>query len=222
LGTPNVLPSKRYGAIYADPPWLFRTYSAKGTGRSAVSHYDCLEFTDLKSLPVGDLAAKNCALFLWATDPLLPNAIELLEAWGFTYKTVAFCWAKLNKSVEGTLLRREDFFTGLGYWTRANGELCLLGTRGKPIRKSKDVRRLVIERRREHSRKPDEVASRIEKLVHGPYLELFARQTRDGWDVWGDQTSLFDNGSVPTRRQLSDLTQVASMTLCFTGAYAQG
>lgn len=198
---------KKYRAIYADPPWLFRNYSAKGTGRNALSHYDCLEFSDLLSLPVNDLAAKDCVLFLWTIDPLLPNAIELIEAWGFQYKTVAFYWAKLNKTAEGQLLRRNDFFTGLGYWTRANAEQCLLATRGQPSRKAKDVRKLVIDRRREHSRKPDEVATRIEKLVDGPYLELFGRESRRGWDSWGDQITLFDAGSVATRRQPSSLTK---------------
>jgi N6-adenosine-specific RNA methylase IME4 len=197
--------NKKYRAIYADPPWLFRNYSAKGTGRNALSHYDCLEFSDLLSLPVKDLAANDCVLFLWAIDPLLPKAIELIEAWGFRYKTIAFYWAKLNKTAEGQLLRREDFFTGLGYWTRANVEQCLLATRGQPSRKAKDVRKLVIDRRREHSRKPDEVATRIEKLVEGPYLELFGRERRRGWDSWGDQITLFDAGSVATRRQPSSL-----------------
>jgi N6-adenosine-specific RNA methylase IME4 len=83
-----------YGAIYADPPWLFRNWSAKGTGRNALSHYDCLDFDSLAALPVADLAADDCALFLWATDPLLPQAIDLMRAWGFDYKTVAFYWVK--------------------------------------------------------------------------------------------------------------------------------
>ena len=97
------------------------------------------------------------------------------------------------------------FFTGLGYWTRANPEQCLLGTRGKPVRRAKNVRRLVVERRREHSRKPDAVRDRIERLVGGPYLELFARETKVGWDCWGDQAGLFDTGPVATRRQPSSL-----------------
>jgi N6-adenosine-specific RNA methylase IME4 len=168
----------RYGAILADPPWSFRNWSARGTGRNALSHYDCLDFDSLAALPIADLAADDCALFMWATDPLLPQAIDLLRAWGFEYKTVAFHWVKLNK-------RNADYFTGLGYWTRANPEQCLLGTRGRPRRQAKDVRRLVVEPRREHSRKPDCVRERIGRLVAGPYLELFARETRPGWDCWG-------------------------------------
>lgn len=189
----------KYGAIYADPPWLFRNWSAKGTGRNAVSHYDCLDPACLASLPVSDLAMQDCALFLWVTDPLLPRAIELIQAWGFEYKTVGFYWVKLNAKAK----HDADYFTGMGYWTRANPEQCLLATRGKPIRQAKDVRRLVVEGRREHSRKPDCVRERIERLVNGPYLELFARETKPGWDCWGNQAQLFDRGSVSTRRQPS-------------------
>jgi len=133
---------RKYGVIYADPPWAFRNWSAKGTGRNAISHYDCLDFAALASLPVMDLAADDCALFLWATDPLLPCALKLIEAWGFDYKTVAFYWVKLNASAK----HDADFFTGLGYWTRANPEQCLLATRGKPPRRAKNVRRLVVEK----------------------------------------------------------------------------
>jgi N6-adenosine-specific RNA methylase IME4 len=144
------------------------------------------------------MAATDCALFLWATDPLLPKALQLIEKWGFEYKTVGFYWVKQNEASAG-------FFTGLGYWTRANPEQCLLATRGKPARKAKDVRRLVVDRRREHSRKPDEVRERIERLVDGPYLELFARETKRGWDCWGNEAGLFDTGKVKTRRQPSRL-----------------
>ena len=196
--------ARKYGAIYADPPWSFRNYSAKGTGRNASSHYDCLSLDQLKKLPVADMAARDCALFLWATDPLLPVALDVIAAWGFEYKTVAFQWAKLNASAPERFTEK-DFFTGLGYWTRANAELCLLATRGKPPRQAKDVRRLVIDRRREHSRKPDQIRSRIERLVAGPYLELFARETKAGWDCLGDQAGLFDRGAVRTRRQPSRL-----------------
>lgn len=191
----------KFGVIYADPPWSFRNWSAKGTGRNALSHYDCLDFRSLAALPVLDLAAPDCALFLWATDPLLPKAIELIEAWGFEYKTVGFYWVKLNSKAK----HDADYFTGLGYWTRANPEQCLLATRGKPLRKAKDVRRLVTDKRREHSRKPDCVRDRIERLVDGPYLELFARETKPGWECWGNQTGLFDTGKAKTRRQPSRL-----------------
>jgi N6-adenosine-specific RNA methylase IME4 len=192
------LKPRRYGVIYADPPWSFRNWSEKGTGRNAVSHYDCLSFEQLSKLRVSDYAAEDCALFLWAVDPLLHKAFELIRAWGFEYKTVAFYWVKQNTKTEG-------FFTGLGYWTRANPEQCLLATQGKPRRINRDVRKLVVSPRREHSRKPEEVRVQIERLVAGPYLELFARDTKGGWDCWGDQAGLFDQGAVATRRQPSCL-----------------
>jgi N6-adenosine-specific RNA methylase IME4 len=109
---------------------------------------------------------------------------------------------KLNAAAKA----ETDYFTGLGYWTRANPEQCLLATRGKPPRKAKDVRRLVVDRRREHSRKPDVVRDRIERLVDGPYMELFARETKCGWHCLGDQSGLFNlDASPPTRRQPSRL-----------------
>jgi N6-adenosine-specific RNA methylase IME4 len=197
--------AKRYGVIYADPPWNFKNFSEKGTGRNAVAHYECMDFGKLAALEPQRWAAKNCVLFMWATDPLLPKAIELIEAWGFTYKTVGFYWAKTNKRAQLDSLSPDDFFTGLGYWTRANVEQCLLATRGAPPRMAKDVKRLVIEPRREHSRKPDQIYDRIKRLARGPYLELFARQSRPGWDAWGKQTALFDGGPVPTRNRPSHM-----------------
>jgi N6-adenosine-specific RNA methylase IME4 len=198
-----------YRVIYADPPWRFATYSDKGKGRSAEAHYDCLSIDDIKTFPVAAWAAPDAALLLWATDPLLPRALEVVEAWGFTYKTVGFYWVKLNKgagarlSSDWPLLAERDFFTGLGFWTRANPEPCLLATRGHPKRSAGDVPKLLIAPRREHSRKPDEAYDRIERLLPGPYLELFARRSRPGWDRFGDQEELFDRGPVGTRRRPS-------------------
>jgi N6-adenosine-specific RNA methylase IME4 len=180
----NVSPRpKHYKVIYADPPWTFATYSRKGKGRSAEAHYDCMSMADIEALPVAQWAADDCVLFLWTTDPLLEKVFELIHAWGFTYKTVGFYWAKLNKAAPSG--HNFDFFTGLGFWTRANPELCLLATRGKPHRRRADVHKLIVSRRREHSRKPDEAYERIEALCEGPYLEMFARFQRPGWDSWG-------------------------------------
>ncbi len=207
-------PQGEYQVIYADPPWTFATYSGKGKGRSAEAHYRCLSIEQLCEIPVAEWAAKDCVLFLWTTDPLLRQALKVIDAWGFTFKTVGFYWAKLNKSAPRMFLTERDFFTGLGFWTRANVEQCLLATRGHPKRAAKDVRRLVIAPRREHSRKPDEIYGRIERLMEGPYLELFARNTRPGWDIWGDEAGLFDNGSVKTRRfpsRKGSLEPVASL-----------
>jgi N6-adenosine-specific RNA methylase IME4 len=201
-GDPGPLAERRkYRAIYADPPWSFRNRSPKGEGRNATAHYDCLDFRALATLPVPALAADNCVLFLWAVDPLLDQAFDLIRAWGFAYKTVGFTWVKRNSGQDGANLDEAGFFTGLGYWTRANPEQCLLATRRAPRRRARDVRRLVVEPRREHSRKPDVIRTRIERLVDGPYLELFARETRPGWDAWGAQVGLFDAGRVKTRRR---------------------
>lgn len=165
--------SPPYSLIYADPPWSFSTYSARGKGRSADSHYDCLSLDEIKSLPCESLADTNCVLLLWTTDPFLEKAFEVIESWGFVYKTVGFYWVKSND------------FMGTGYWTRANPEQCLLATRGHPHRLHSDVRKLVVSPRREHSQKPDEIYPAIERLCSGPYLELFARQHQPGWDSWG-------------------------------------
>lgn len=170
--------SKRYGAILADPPWTWKAWSAKGEDRAASNHYAVMGIEEIKALPVWKLAADDCALFLWAVDPMLPQALETITAWGFKFKTVGFYWAKANKNSDTP-------FTGLGYWTRANPEQCLLATRGSPKRLGADVPKLVVDRRREHSQKPDEVRTRIVRLVAGPYMELFARDRCEGWDCLG-------------------------------------
>jgi N6-adenosine-specific RNA methylase IME4 len=138
---------------------------------------------DLKAMTIP--AADDCVLFMWAIDPMLPQAFDLIKAWGFQYKTVGFTWAKINVSGKDPI--------GGGYWTRANPEMCLLATRGQPKRLNADVRQLLMAPRREHSRKPDEIYGRIEALVDGPYLEMFARQTRAGWDAWGNEVGKFDD-----------------------------
>ena len=190
-----------YQVIYADPPWTFSTYSRKGKGRSAEAYYDCMTLPEIKELPVGEWAADDCALLLWTTDPLLPTALEVIRAWGFTYKTVGFYWAKLNRSADPTTYQEASFFTGLGFWTRANPELCLLATRGHPHRRRADVKKLIVSPRREHSRKPDQAYERIEALCEGPYLEMFARFSRPGWDQWGAEADLRRIG---TRRWRAD------------------
>lgn len=136
---------------------------------------------DICALPVADIAAPDCALFMWVTFPTLPDAFKVLEAWGFTYKTVAFVWVKRNK-------KSPSWFWGLGHWTRANAEMCLLATRGKPKRISAAVHQIIDSPIEEHSKKPDETRNRIVELVGDlPRIELFARQTAPGWDVWGNE-----------------------------------
>ncbi len=194
------LPRNHFGAIYADPPWRFATWNkatavkrrATGTNVSAAVHYDTMPTDDILTLPVADLAADDCCLFLWISWPMLPDAMRLIDAWGFTYKTCAFDWMKAHTQQIDIFRDGADPLMGMGYWTRANSEPCLLATRGKPKRLQADVRQGIIEPRREHSRKPDCVPSRIERLVDGPYLELFARTQRPGWTVWGNQTDKFE------------------------------
>lgn len=182
----------KFAAIVSDPPWKFKTYSEKGLGRSAEAHYHCMNFADIAALPVEEWAAKDSVLFLWVTDPFLPKGLELLSEWGFEYKTVAFYWTKTRKNRPTTFLQPRNFPYGTGYWTRANPEICLLGTRGKPKRVSKDVAKLIIAPRREHSRKPDDIYERVERLVPGPYLDMFSREDRAGWATWGDEEGLFN------------------------------
>lgn len=187
------LPNKKFPIIYADPAWSFMTYSNKGKGRSPEQHYPCMTKDELKALPVGDIAEKNSLLWMWTIDTHIPQAIELMEHWGFEFKTVGFYWAKLNKSAPEHDWKERDFFKGLGYYTRANPEQCLIGSRGKGVtRKAMDIPRLLISKRREHSRKPDEAYKRIMRLYDGPYLEMFARQSYPGWDVWGNETQKYE------------------------------
>jgi N6-adenosine-specific RNA methylase IME4 len=176
---------RKFGVIYADPPWTFDTYSDKGKSRSAENHYACMSITEIKRLPVCKLAAADCVLMLWGTNPRLKDVLAVIEAWGFTYKTVGFTWIKHN-------LKSEGLAWGTGYWTRANSELCLLATRGHPKRVNADVHSVIMAPRREHSRKPDEAYERIERLVGGPYVELFARRERPGWVSWGNEVPVTD------------------------------
>lgn len=172
---------KKYNIIYADPPWAYKVWSKKGQGRSAESHYPTMSIENIKSLAVEQIAAEDCTLFIWCTMPCLQQAFEVIKAWGFTYKTTAFVWIKQNK-------KSESLFWGMGYWTRANAEMCLLATRGRPKRKSARVHQVVISPIEEHSKKPDIVRNRIIELMGDlPRIELFARQKAAGWQVWGNE-----------------------------------
>jgi N6-adenosine-specific RNA methylase IME4 len=173
---------RRFGVIYADPPWAFRTYSERGKQRSPERHYDCMSLDEIKALPVGQLAARDCALFMWVVGPALFDAYPLFAAWGFDYSKIGFDWVKLNPSGEG-------LFTGMGYHTRSNSEPCLLSLRGSPTRLAKDVHQVILAPVGRHSEKPREARRRIERLYPGPYLELFGRRPVEGWTVWGNEVS---------------------------------
>lgn len=189
------LPAGPFACILADPPWSFLTYSKTRTTphRTAVDHYSTMSHEDLCALPVADVAAKDCALFMWVVDSHLDAAIDLGRAWGFEFKTIAFIWCKTTKRAKqfGFFPPETVHRIGMGYWTRKQAEICIMFTRGKPRRIGKGVRQIIEAPRREHSRKPDETHDRVQALVAGPYLELFARQPRAGWTVWGNQTDKF-------------------------------
>lgn len=197
---------RHYGSILADPPWSFLTRSDKGKDRSPEQHYDCMTLDEIKALPVAEIAAKNCVLFLWTIDTHTPMALDVIKAWGFTFKTRAFVWAKLNQK-GGEMPAADDkaWFKGMGFWTRANPEDCLLATTGQPRRESASVRRLLVAERREHSRKPDETYERIEALVPGPYVELFSRSHRDGWDAMGNEKGKFSTLDPVETASIEDL-----------------
>lgn len=180
------LPAGPYQTILADPAWGFRTFGGADVTphRTKDDHYETMTHAELLALPVADIAGKDCALFLWVIDSHLKMALEVGEAWGFTYKTRAFTWLKMTADFSKPRI-------GMGYWTRKESELCLLFTRGKPPRLEKSVREVIIAPKREHSRKPDEQYELIERLVGGPRLEMFARQRQPGWDAWGNETDKF-------------------------------
>jgi N6-adenosine-specific RNA methylase IME4 len=171
-----------YQLIYADPPWHFRVRSEKGEGRSAKKHYPVMGLDDIAALPISKIAAKNSVLLMWAIDPMLDVAFNVIKAWEFTFKTVGFYWIKNN-------IKSAGFFTGLGYYTRANPEQCLLATRGTGLqRKDRSIRRLIVAPRGRHSEKPVEAYRRIERLFGDvSRVELFARRRRTGWDAFGNQ-----------------------------------
>jgi N6-adenosine-specific RNA methylase IME4 len=187
-----------YGAIVADPASHFRSYTAIQCGnpssrRDNERHYRTMSFAELAALPVKDLAAPDgCHLFLWTSGPFLPQALQLLEAWGFKYSTRAFIWLKTRRSWEsGDPLLESDFPIGLGLTVRHQTEIVLLGRRANCRRRRKDVRELILAPRREHSRKPDEFYRRVEQYCAGPYVDLFARERRINWDCWGDELDRF-------------------------------
>jgi len=136
---------------------------------------------EICALPVAEIAAQDSALFLWATFPMLPEALRVIAAWGFTFKTVAFVWLKQNR-------KAKTWFFGLGFWTRSNAEICLLATRGRPKRQDNRIHQFIISPIEAHSKKPDEARARIVRLMGDlPRVELFARETPPDWAVWGNQ-----------------------------------
>lgn len=180
------LPRGRFQVIVADPPWHFRSNSRRRPGRNAMRHYSCLALDEIAAIPVRNVVASDAVLFLWITGPLLVIGAHLavMRGWGFKPSGIGFVWAKTN--ADGS------WFTGTGFTTRKNAEFCLIGKRGRSVRRCASVHELIVEQRREHSRKPEEFYRRVEQYAAGPYLELFARQKRRGWISHGDETGKFN------------------------------
>jgi N6-adenosine-specific RNA methylase IME4 len=193
-----------YPVILADPPVPFEVWGKRPGGtdsRSAEAHYSTMSWLDLAALGphIEAVAAPDCCLFLWVCQPLLVETIRMAEAWGFQYKTKALCWVKLRPAKGMT------FHVGMGYWTRANTEDVLLFTRGSPRRVRKDVGQMlatleaspdetpaIMAPLTRHSEKPPAAQDAIERLVDGPYLELFARRPRAGWRCLGNEIDGMD------------------------------
>ena len=172
---------KKYNIIYADPPWNYTGWR-KGN-KSAASHYPTMKVDEIANMKdtIESISDENCILFLWVTFPCLLDGLKVMKEWGFTYKTCGFTWVKRNRVAD-------TWFFGLGSWTRANAEICLIGMKGTIKRKSCKVFQIVDTPIEEHSKKPDIVRDKIVELVGSlPRIELFARQTADGWDCWGNE-----------------------------------
>lgn len=197
---------KKYKIIYADPPWR---YNDKGINGACENHYNTMNLDDICKLPINDITDKDCVLFLWTTYPMLPDALRLIEAWGFKYKTIGFQWIKLNRSGKG-------FFFGLGRWTRGNTEPCLIAIKGKPKRISGSVSQIIQYPIAEHSKKPEIVRKKIVELMGDmPRIELFARQTPIGWDYWGNECEPCGVGAEDYEDYSEDYTESYSQMSIF-------
>lgn len=182
-------PNKKYKIIYADPPWEYTSDNNAKRKIWGLAHrvYDTMNHDQLKELPVQDIADDDCILFMWATFPNLQQALDLMKAWGFEYKTTVFVWEKLDKT------NNTPKKYGLGWYTRSNCEIVMLGRKGKFDRKSAAVQQIVKSTITKHSQKPDEVRKRIIKLCGDlPRIELFARTKIHGWDTWGNDEKLLN------------------------------
>lgn len=188
------LTQRHYGSIAADPAWKFQTHSPAGQARIE-KHYATMSLDEIIALPVRDLAKRDAFLHLWVPGPFLVKGLHLrvMIAWGFEPVAMSFVWIKTKRdAIMWGLDAVGSFHFGNGYTTRKNAEFCVLGRRGDPVRRSARVRELIVSQRREHSRKPSEFFDRAQEFSDGPYLELFARESRNGWATWGNQKTKFD------------------------------
>lgn len=191
------LPVEHYSCIVSDVPWHFKSNSKANPGRNPLAHYDCMSLDEIAALPVKQVAADDAWLFFWITGPFLAIGAHLpiFKAWGFEPSGMGFVWIKLNPRAPQMIFMPQDIATGGGFTTRKNAEFCLIGRRGSPKRLSAGIHEVIIAPRREHSRKPDESIERIERFCVGPRLELFGRQSRPGWEVRGNQATMFDTAA---------------------------
>lgn len=175
------IPEQKYNIVYADPPWSYKDKASAGK-RGAYYKYDLMTLEEIKSIPIQQICANDCILFIWVTFPQLQEGLDTIKAWGFEYKTVGFVWIKRNKR------KIYSWFMGMGNWTRSNAEVCLIGVRGNVKRVGGGVRSIIDTPIEGHSKKPDIVRKRIIELVGDlPRIELFARESKTGWDVMGNQ-----------------------------------
>jgi N6-adenosine-specific RNA methylase IME4 len=188
-----------WACLHADPPWRFKSNSLAKPGRNALRHHACLSLSDIASLPVKDVAARDALAFLWVTGPFLAVGahVPILEAWGFEPTAMAFVWTKTR--ADGSI------FVGPGLTTRKSCEFVVIGKRGKPRRLAADVREAILAPVHEHSRKPSEIYERIERYCAGPRLDLFARESRAGWITWGAESTRFDQIPAPLLKQQREL-----------------
>ena len=167
------LPDKQYQVIYADPAWRYEFSMVKSD--SIENHYPTMSLEEIKNLKVGGIAADNCVLFLWATAPKLVEALEVMQSWGFKYRT-NLVWDKES--------------IGMGYWFRNQHEILLVGIRGKisPPSQKERISSIFREKRGKHSKKPDMIREYIQSWYKNlSKIELFARERYDGWDAWGNE-----------------------------------
>lgn len=187
--------NRKYNIIYADPPWSYNDRmimtGIHGAIKGASSFYNTMSLEQIKNLPIKGIADKNCILFIWITMPLLPIVFEVINAWGFKYKTCGFTWIKRTKQGKTHL--------GMGHYTRGNAELCLIATKGSIKILNHSISQIIEGEIREHSRKPDIIRDKIVELCGDlPRIELFARKRTEGWDAWGNDIDKFsDNEQLP-------------------------
>jgi N6-adenosine-specific RNA methylase IME4 len=177
--------------ILVDLPWSFKSNSIAKPGRNARRHYPTMALDEIMAIPVGEVAAKDCHLFLWATGSMLLQAVQVLYRWRFRYAAMGFVWIKLKRgNADRLFYSLDDLHVGLGLTTRHNAEFVLMAKKGHPKRLATNVREIILAPVREHSRKPDEIYQLIERYCDGPRLELFPGVPRAGWTQWGDPLKL--------------------------------